>query len=260
MAEAHSVAARWLYRTELPLASRRDFLFHRVAEPATHLYVVIEGDRADARVTGPLTKLTRIQHDARSAEIVGIEIRPGAARDILGIPLSEIAGTTRALSELWGEAARELERELLETQSEERMARIESILSERLRSAAARPLTQELAVWENELHTTSVTELSSRVGVSARQLQRRWSSQVGMTPKLHTRLVRYRRVLDAIAQQPAPDWRALAEEIGYADQPHLIREFGALMGIAPQHLVRDVDFVEQVLGIGWLVIARSDRS
>jgi AraC-like DNA-binding protein len=259
VAEAHSLAARWLYSTELPLASRRDFLFHRVPEPATHLYAVIEGDQVQARATGPLTKLTRIPHDARSAQIVGIELRPGAARDILGVSVAEMAGETRPLAELWGDSARELERELATTPSDARMTRLESILSERLRSAAARPLTQELAVWENELHTTSVAELSNRMGVSGRQLQRRWSAQVGMTPKLHTRLVRHRRVLDAIARQPTPDWRALADEIGYADQPHLIREFGALMGIAPQHLLRDIDFVEQVLGIGWLVIARSDR-
>jgi AraC-like DNA-binding protein len=258
VARDHALAARWLYRTEMPEASRRNFLFHRVPEAATHLYVVLEDDRVEARVTGPLQKLTRIPHRPRWAEIVGIELRPGAAREVLGIDVWKASGGTHALREIWGNDARELEREIADAPSEMRVAKLESILSERLLRSSARPFTRELAEYEDEIHRTSVTDLAARSGCSPRQLQRRWSAQVGLAPKLHGRLVRHRRVLQALASTSDPDWRKLAEQSGYADQPHLIREFGALMGIAPVQLLRDVDFVEQVLAIGWLVIVRGN--
>jgi AraC-like DNA-binding protein len=46
-------------------------------------------------------------------------------------------------------------------------------------------------------------------------------------------MVRFQNVLGRIASGDSPDWAALAAELGYADQSHLIRDFSAFAQLSP---------------------------
>jgi AraC-like DNA-binding protein len=76
-------------------------------------------------------------------------------------------------------------------------------------------------------------QLADLAGVSLRTLQRRFRSYVGVSPKWVVQRYRLLDVLEQVHGREDVDWATLADELGYADQSHLIRHFTALVGEPP---------------------------
>jgi len=84
---------------------------------------------------------------------------------------------------------------------------------------------------------TPVSALADEVGLSERQLRRRFEIAVGYGPKRLGRVFRFQRLLDLIhASLDGPRWSQLALAAGYADQSHMINECVALAGRPPTTL------------------------
>ena len=81
-----------------------------------------------------------------------------------------------------------------------------------------------------------VTEIARELHLSSRQLQRRFLTAVGMTPKRFMRVMRFARVWQSASMSPHLTWAGLAAEHGFADQAHLVREFRAFGAEPPTHL------------------------
>jgi AraC-like DNA-binding protein len=84
-----------------------------------------------------------------------------------------------------------------------------------------------------------IEELVKRSGLSARHFQRRFTSQVGLSPKLYARTIRFDAALTAHRGDPMKSWTRIAHEAGYFDQAHFIRECHTLVGIGPRQFIDD---------------------
>ena len=81
-----------------------------------------------------------------------------------------------------------------------------------------------------------ITRLAPALGVTRQHLARRFSQLVGVSPKTFARVVRLGRVIERARAVPAGEtinWSALALELGYFDQSHLVDEFRELTGVTP---------------------------
>jgi transcriptional regulator GlxA family with amidase domain len=81
-----------------------------------------------------------------------------------------------------------------------------------------------------------VDALGATLGVSERQLRRRFAEAVGYGPKTLARVLRFQRFL-ALAGT-SDDLARLALSAGYADQAHLTRETRRLAARTPRELLR----------------------
>jgi transcriptional regulator GlxA family with amidase domain len=81
-----------------------------------------------------------------------------------------------------------------------------------------------------------VDELAAAVGLSERQLRRRFSVAVGLRPKAYGRVVRLHAALSLAGSSARPRWADIAQQCGFYDQPHLIAEFRAATGRSPTAL------------------------
>ena len=72
--------------------------------------------------------------------------------------------------------------------------------------------------------------------MGARQLERRFLEEVGMTPKRLARISRFQRVFKALERRPI-GWTRVAVECGYYDSSHLVRDFREFTGEAPSRAV-----------------------
>ena len=81
-----------------------------------------------------------------------------------------------------------------------------------------------------------IEEVASEAGISSRQLERRFLRDVGVSPKLLCRILRFQRVFHAVEQNDG-GWAEVAADCGYYDQPHLIRDFQQFAGQAPALLL-----------------------
>jgi AraC-like DNA-binding protein len=88
-----------------------------------------------------------------------------------------------------------------------------------------------------------IEDLVGRSGFSTSQFQRRFAMQVGLTPKLFARTIRFDRALIARRDAPSRTWTDIIHELGYFDQAQFIRECHAFTGLPPSGLVGDWDNV-----------------
>jgi len=77
----------------------------------------------------------------------------------------------------------------------------------------------------------AVDDLAQAAGVSARQLDRVMLANVGVTPKLFLRMLRFRKAIAVHDRQES--WAQIAAECGYNDQSHMVREFKQFAGESP---------------------------
>lgn len=86
-----------------------------------------------------------------------------------------------------------------------------------------------------------IDHLAKQSGLSARHFQRRFTSRVGLSPKLYARTIRFDAALTAHRIEPTKSWTRIAHEAGYFDQAHFIRECHALVGLGPSQFIGDWD-------------------
>ena len=89
-----------------------------------------------------------------------------------------------------------------------------------------------------------VARAAQEVGLSERQLERRFHSQVGLSPKHFARIVRLRRAVKAA--KAGASLATAAHEAGYADQSHFTREVKALTGVPPLEALPHVGNVQDI--------------
>ena len=248
------------YVTMLPLETRRGFQFRRLPEATTHVFLLSE-DASPAGpalvVRGPLSTLTPIEHGPQPAEIVGCEFEAGAARALLGRPIAELCDQAVPLEALWGPEARTLLGRLLALPTHEaRLSALEDALASRVARSEVDTRTSREAVrlLESEPGGLSVAELAERLGLSARQLQRRLLDDVGFPPKRCARILRFRALVKAAGRRR---WAEAAAALGYSDQAHMIADFRALVGCSPGRFFEEEDFVDAFLPLGWVLTPRA---
>lgn len=78
-----------------------------------------------------------------------------------------------------------------------------------------------------------VTDFARAEGMSVRLLQRLFAGYVGVGPKWVILRYRIHEALERAETDRDIDWAALAADLGYADQAHLVRDFTATVGVSP---------------------------
>jgi AraC-like DNA-binding protein len=190
--------------------------------------VAIDGRlRVAGPATGPVTSTV-----PAGATVVGVRFRIGAAGAALGLPASELLDTIAPLEQVWGaEAARIEERVAQAPTSALRLTALANELRTRADAATPDPLVRAVATSPH----APVHRLASTLGITERQLRRRFAAAVGYGPKTMQRILRFQRFLALAAGRG--DLAQLAFEAGYADQAHLTRESRRLAGRTPAGLL-----------------------
>lgn len=185
----------------------------------------------DLRVVGPRSRAS--YHPGKALPMcVRARLRPGVARSVFGVPVSELRDRAVPLTELWGDRAVRLEHRLNALTGTDLVLReIQDVLLGCLHDDAdpRGPLLREAVA---SLSTTGerVAALARRLSVSERHLRDLFTDRVGLAPKRFARIQRVRTVL---AGGSSPKWADLAVDTGYYDQSHMAADFHTLMGVTP---------------------------
>ena len=165
---------------------------------------------------------------------VGVQLRPGAAAALFAVSAATLQGRHVSLDELWGtDAGRLRERLHAARDNHAQLDVLQSMLLARLRVIRALhpAVAQALAHMEAD---TDIRSLVDAADTSHRHFIARFRDATGLSPKRYARVLRFRRLLQAFATNPARPWIDLAIGAGYSDQSHCIREFREFAGVTPQ--------------------------
>jgi AraC-like DNA-binding protein len=173
--------------------------------------------------------------------IIGVRFRPGGAFPFLGLPAGELADTHVDLDTLWGRSAIELRERLCEAKTP---ADRFDLLEKALVAHLFRPLERHYAVrfaLDTFAQTDSglaIRDVARDAGLSQRRFIQLFAREVGMSPKLFSRVQRFRQALDAMRQTAVPNWPHVAVDCGYYDQSHLIHDFRFFSHVSPTEYLR----------------------
>ncbi len=167
-----------------------------------------------------------------ASRVLGIRFHPGGAGQLLGMPMQELTGQVIAAGDL---GLHSLTRHATFPDIERALLELERGRPDPLVDEAARLLGR----------APDVGAAAALLGASPRQLERRFKTRVGMSPKHFARIRRFQRVFPTIER--GGGWVDAAAACGYYDQAHLIRDFRAFAGEAPSHLLAGDDLARHFL-------------
>ncbi|HEX7252969.1 MAG TPA: helix-turn-helix domain-containing protein, partial [Thermoanaerobaculia bacterium] len=155
----------------------------------------------------------------------------------LPFSIEDLSASELGVEDAFGGSGRHIAEELAECCCGRiRLRAVERFLTQALRDAGSGGRSAHsvaAAISRMLAGRRGISSLAREQGWSVRQLERRFLREVGLPPRLLARIFRFQRVLRATAAAPGRDWVSIALECGYADQPHLIREFREFAGETP---------------------------
>lgn len=80
-----------------------------------------------------------------------------------------------------------------------------------------------------------IDQLACLTGYSCRTIQRQFKQDIGLTPKIFSRIVRCQSALNHIHDVGAGSYGDMSYELGFSDQSHFLREFKRFSGKTPAH-------------------------
>lgn len=184
------------------------------------------------QVVGPNTAAFLVGVPA-GVRVAGVRMRPGAGASLLGLDAAELRDARMPLEIVWDDDGQRLA-ERVEASSQPLGALLAALAARAPQIAPPDPLVSA-AVARLRDPRARVEALAGELGVSARQLRRRFEAAVGYGPKRLARVLRLERALEAARAGEELAWAAAAA--GYADQAHFVHDCRALAGVAPSRLL-----------------------
>jgi AraC-like DNA-binding protein len=174
---------------------------------------------------------------------IQLAVSPSGVRALFGHPAGALRSSVVGLGDVIGPDAERLVDQLRHATSwRSRFHLLEQALIRRL-DAAPPPARPEVAwAWRRLVRTrggATVTSIAAEVGWSRRHLSSQFDAEVGLTPKVAGRVVRFEHTVAALKAAPTTGLAAVAYANGYADQAHMTREWRELAGCPPSVWLRE---------------------
>ena len=193
---------------------------------------------------GPETSAWTFQLPA-GIESVGVRFRPGIAPPLWGFDASTILNHRIPWSDVVGPtAARDLVAALeLAPDDGSRIAALENAVAARVMVAGPRAFDDVAEAVLQRLAAdprARAGDIADICALTPRQLLRRCQTAFGYGVSTLARIVRFRRFWSIVELSP-PDMSlaTLAQEAGYSDQAHLVRDCRAITGLAPRKFLAE---------------------
>jgi AraC-like DNA-binding protein len=187
-------------------------------------------------VIGQLTRPLEIEPTGETG-IFSVRFYPEGFLPFATIPIKEMENKAVALNKLFGNDGHEIEQMILSTNStSDRIRYIEVFLHNRMasRETIDRIIQSTVETMLTANGQLSVAELSKQSNINRRQLERKFASAIGLSPKQLSKTIRLQTTLKMLINQNFTSLTALAYEGDYYDQAHFIKDFKEFTGLTPK--------------------------
>lgn len=192
-------------------------------------------------VIGQLTRPLEIEPTGETG-IFSARFHPEGFLPFATFPIKEMENTAVSLEKLFGREGQELEQKILSAYStSERLKLAEAFLFNRLTDTETidrmvRSTVETILTANGQL---AVEELSRKTHINRRQLERKFSSAIGLSPKQLSKTIRLQAALKMLLSGKFTSLTALAHAGEYYDQAHFIKDFRELTGLTPKEFYGD---------------------
>ena len=190
------------------------------------------------RITGAQSRAARLRPSGPVGGVM-VRLRPETAARLTGSEMSIFQDSAFSLEDVFDPTSlSRLAEQLAEAPDYRgRIAAVEILLLRYLRNDRPNGVIRGAVRCLRCDPGLSIGFLASQFDCSERHFSRQFRRSVGISPKHFARIVRIGKTI-AGARGSATDWAAIALSRGFADQPHMIKEFNAMVGRPPDAFFR----------------------
>jgi AraC-like DNA-binding protein len=204
------------------------------------------GLRAAATVAGLRSGPVDIIHDGTQRG-VQVALTPRGARALLGLPAAALADGVWTLEEVIGPRAHELTDRLASARGPAGQARVLDTVLAGWAAYAGYPGPVD-AFWRRLTGCAGrvpVTAIAGEIGFGRRHLSQLVRAELGLTPKMAARIVRFGRARSYLRTGRTASLAETAVMCGYFDQAHLTNDWKQLAGCTPgQWMSQELPFLQ----------------
>ncbi len=187
-------------------------------------------------VIGQLTRPLEIAPTGTTG-IFSARFHPNGFAPFAAIPVRDMENSAVSMEQLFGAAGPDIENKILNAKAApERIALLEAFLLDLLTSTdtidrVIQSTVETLLTANGQL---TIAELSRQVNINRRQLERKFASAIGLSPKQLSKTVRLQSTLKMLLNKEFTSLTTLAYEGDYYDQAHFIKDFREFTGLTPR--------------------------
>lgn len=169
--------------------------------------------------------------------IVAARFLPDGLTPFLTMPVADLENKAVSIADVFGAKGKALEEQVLSvTDNLARIKLIEEFLlsilaDQRTIDTVARNCVEVIFQSQGQM---DVTGLSDKMNIHRRNMERKFTSAIGMSPKQLSRVIRLQAALKMLQQKRFTSLTSLAYENGYYDQAHFIKDFKEFTGMSPK--------------------------
>jgi AraC-like DNA-binding protein len=170
-----------------------------------------------------------------------IEFKPNGFNKMFGIPATHICDKIFPANEVIGKYINQLYVQLLHATSILEMVSLADkcligFLSRQKTVYTNEGITRISHQLLSQKNNIDISKYASQANMSIRNFERRFSEQVGTSPKLFCRMLRFNSAIKSKITHPEKSWVDIAYESGYYDNLHMIKEFKQFADASPSIL------------------------
>nr|WP_315028443.1 helix-turn-helix domain-containing protein [uncultured Chryseobacterium sp.] len=157
------------------------------------------------------------------------------------IPIKEMDDKAVSLEKLFGTDGINFEKNvLLASTIPEKISVVETFLLGRLNAETIdRMVKTTIDLLLDVNGQIPVNKISEQTKINRRQLERKFSSSIGLSPKQLSKIIRLQKVIKLLLSKEYTSLTALAHESEFYDQAHFIKDFKEFTGFTPKEFYGD---------------------
>lgn len=195
-----------------------------------------------AMVFGQITKPYYVQPTGY-VDTFAVRFYPYGFANFINRPIHELADKETPIASLFEEkSAKELEQKIIQaTSTKSRIEIIERFLLQRLtdQSIIDNIVASTIDALSKTKGSASISSILKDDLSKRRNLERKFSKQVGISPKQLGRIIRLQAALKMMLNKQGENLTQVAYENEYYDQAHFIKDFKEFTGVNPKQYLGD---------------------
>jgi AraC-like DNA-binding protein len=168
---------------------------------------------------------------------ISVRFFPWGAYHFFNEAIQDFLDQAIEASRLWGNESKIIMKKIKEPKTiEQRFKLVEEFLLDKLAQFQKEESKTDNAIKliRQTKGTLSIESICAETGFSKKQLERKFLSTVGTTPKVFSRITRFLNICQNLKEQSNQTLSQLTHDCGFYDQAHFIKEFKAFSGFTPK--------------------------
>ena len=174
--------------------------------------------------------------------VIAVDFYPYGACNFFRFSQNELEDQSIHLEDIFSGPVKDLEEQICECSNlSDRISLIENFLIEKLKPVnqydllLVRQAVEEVEQSGGQIHAN---QLAAKLAVTPKNLERKFASMIGKSPKQFIRIMRFQEVMNGLLGQQLGYLTEYALNNGYFDQSHFIHEFKSFSGYTPREFVK----------------------